>query len=231
MLSLVSHMTILSIIIFVMNVWNQSSWASVTNSGPHGDLSSKFVLTDQRLACLPIRTKYKHCKTICEHTFDSSPTDSSSSSLKWWSSKQEVETLCNYHVFLCVPIRRTSLRAFFACPSISNDHATVFARNFSLPGNFQLLQQKFVIRTFSFNVECIPNIRHQEMMLVLQDFMNFFHMRAIPSCRKWLQAIFVNYFKNNFASNTELQTNVTATYQFRKMWSASNYSCYRFSLW
>ena len=40
------------------------------------------LLTDQRMSNLPIRAKYKHVKTICEHTFDNSPTDPSSSFLK-----------------------------------------------------------------------------------------------------------------------------------------------------
>ena len=41
-------------------------------------------------------------ETICEHTFDSSPTDSSSSSLKWWSSKHGVATLKSWSVlFVC----------------------------------------------------------------------------------------------------------------------------------
>ena len=42
-------------------------------------------LTDHRMSGLPIRAKYKHIKTTCEHTFDNSPTVSNSSFLKWWS--------------------------------------------------------------------------------------------------------------------------------------------------
>ena len=37
--------------------------------------------TDHGMSGLPIRAKYKHLKTMCEHTFDNSPTDSSSSFL------------------------------------------------------------------------------------------------------------------------------------------------------
>ena len=56
----------------------------------------------------PIRAKYKHFKTIGEHTFHNSPTDSSSSFLKWWSSKQGPEiritalSLCS-PVLVCLP--------------------------------------------------------------------------------------------------------------------------------
>ena len=39
------------------------------------------------------RAKYKHFRTIWEQTFDSFPTDFNSSSLKWWSSMQGVDTL------------------------------------------------------------------------------------------------------------------------------------------
>ena len=39
------------------------------------------LFTDHKMSGLPIRAKYKHVKTIYEHTFDSSPTDSSCSFL------------------------------------------------------------------------------------------------------------------------------------------------------
>ena len=44
------------------------------------------ALTSQRMSSPPIRAKYKHFETICEHTFDNSPTVSKSSFLKLWSS-------------------------------------------------------------------------------------------------------------------------------------------------
>ena len=37
------------------------------------------LFTDHRMLSLPIRAKDKHFNTICEHAFDNSPTDSSSS--------------------------------------------------------------------------------------------------------------------------------------------------------
>ena len=58
------------------------------------------LFTDQRMSGLPIRAKYKHFKTICEHTFGNSQTDSSSSFLKRRSSKGGHETLFNCSVFL-----------------------------------------------------------------------------------------------------------------------------------
>ena len=41
----------------------------------------------------PIRAKYKHFRTIWEHTSDNSQTDFISSSLKWWSSMHGIDTL------------------------------------------------------------------------------------------------------------------------------------------
>ena len=55
------------------------------------DLASLF--TDHRISGLPIRAKYKYFRTIWEHTFDISPTDFKSFSLKWWSSMHGVDTL------------------------------------------------------------------------------------------------------------------------------------------
>ena len=55
------------------------------------DLASLF--TDHRISGLPICAKYKHFRTILEHTCDNSPTDVFSSSLKWWSSMHGVDTL------------------------------------------------------------------------------------------------------------------------------------------
>ena len=73
-----------------------------------------------RMSGLPIRAKYKHFKIICEHTCDSSPTDSSSSCLNWWSSKQRLETLKNCSTFLFAKSQHRSTH-FRACPSISQD--------------------------------------------------------------------------------------------------------------
>ena len=48
------------------------------------------LFTDDRISGRPIRAKYKQIKTICEHTFDKSPT-APNSSLKWWSSMHGAE--------------------------------------------------------------------------------------------------------------------------------------------
>ena len=42
------------------------------------------LFSDLQTSSLPMRAKYKHFRTICEQTFDISPTDPISSSLNWW---------------------------------------------------------------------------------------------------------------------------------------------------
>ena len=71
----------------------------------HFVIAGTILFTDQRMSGLPILAKYTHFGTICEHTFDNSPSDSSFSFLKWWSSKQGVETFNNSTVFLFVSSR------------------------------------------------------------------------------------------------------------------------------
>ena len=83
------------------------------------------LLTDHRMSSLPIRAKYKHFNTICEQTCDNSLTDSSSSCLNWWSSRQRLETLQNCSTFLFANSQYRSTH-FRACPYMSWDHAMVF---------------------------------------------------------------------------------------------------------
>ena len=58
-----------------------------------------------------------------------SPTVSSASFLKWWSSKQGLETLKSC-LSLFVPVHNIFQRTFFAWPSLSYDRATAFALRF-----------------------------------------------------------------------------------------------------
>ena len=67
-------MAILSVIIPVMNVRNQSGQAKA-KALVHFVTALANLFTDQRMSGLPIRAKYKHFKTILKHTFDNSPTD------------------------------------------------------------------------------------------------------------------------------------------------------------
>ena len=95
------------------------------------------LFTNQRCQVYQL-AKYKHVKTICEHNLDISPTAPSSSFFKLWSSKHGVETFYSYSTFWFASSQCLAMY-FFAWPSMSFDHATVFACGF-FPGIFQLLQ-------------------------------------------------------------------------------------------
>ena len=60
---------------YEMNLANRLSRACV-------DLLTdrESLFTDHKMSGLPVRARFKHLKTICAHTCDSSPADSSSSS-------------------------------------------------------------------------------------------------------------------------------------------------------
>ena len=74
--------------IFEINRFRRLSQALV-----HFVMDRASLFTDHRISGRPIRAKYKHFRTIWEHTCDNSPTDLNSSSLKWWSSMHGVDTL------------------------------------------------------------------------------------------------------------------------------------------
>ena len=107
--------------------WKRSNAPSVC----HKILSIWFfarasLFTDHKISGLPIRSKYKHFRTIWAHTFDNSPIDFVSSSLKWWSSMHGVATLNNCWVVLFASSQYLSTH-FFAWPSISQDHEEMSA--------------------------------------------------------------------------------------------------------
>ena len=47
----------------------------------HFVMERAILFIDHKISGRPILAKYKHFRTICEHTFDNSPTDPNSSSL------------------------------------------------------------------------------------------------------------------------------------------------------
>ena len=100
------------------------------------DLANLFP--DHRMSGFPIRAKYKHFRTIWEHTCDNSPTDYVSSSLKWWSSMHGVNTLksCWVVLFANSQYRTTHVLAW---PSISLGHEE--KRKFPEYGNFSVLKR------------------------------------------------------------------------------------------
>ena len=119
----ISHMTILFVFTRVMNVWNQSIQAFVTNLGPFV-MERASLFTDHKISSRPILAKDKHFRTIWEHTCDNSPTDFISSSLKCWSSMHGVDTLLSCCVVLFANSQYRSTH-FFAWPTMSWDHEEI----------------------------------------------------------------------------------------------------------
>ena len=69
---------------------NSGSYAVFTEQG---SLIVQVCSLDHKISGRPILARYKHFRTIWEHTGDNSTTDFISSSLKWWSLMHGVDTL------------------------------------------------------------------------------------------------------------------------------------------
>ena len=133
MLCRVTHMTILPVVFCVMNVGNHACQPSVTRSCPYGDCASKFVYCPQDVWSTnssQVQAFQDDLRTYIGQLI-------LQLFLKLWSSKQDVETVCGCSVFLFASSQCLSTH-FWACPSMSQDHATDFAWGFSLPGNFSV---------------------------------------------------------------------------------------------
>ena len=90
LLCCVSHTTVLSVFTCVMNVWDQTHQAFVTRFCPFCNWTGEFIRRPQN-----VRSPSTSQIQIFEEQFmnilvDSSPTDSFSSSLNWWSSMHGV---------------------------------------------------------------------------------------------------------------------------------------------
>ena len=110
------------------------------------DLASLF--TDHKMSSRPILAKYKHFKTICEQTSDNSPTDSNSSFRT--TRMRHFVKLLNFLVFHFT----VSLNAFFGRAHQCRRTTLPFVREVSaIQVIFLFLQEKYVTRTFSDNVQ------------------------------------------------------------------------------
>ena len=156
-----THMTILLIVTWMVNLWNQSCQSFVTCSSPFSDCSCKFV--DR--PCNVWSSKFvPNASTLRRSACDNSPTDSSSSCLNWWSSKQGLETWQNCSTFLFANSQYRSTH-FRACPSMSQDHATVFAWGFSHPGNFpvapaEIRDSNIFVYSLLLSIHILANLSH-----------------------------------------------------------------------
>ena len=84
----------------------------------HYVIARASLITDHKISSLPMRAENRHFRTICEQTFDNSPTDPISASLNWWSARHRVATLKSCWVVLFASSQYRSTH-FFAWRSIS----------------------------------------------------------------------------------------------------------------
>ena len=112
----VSRMAMLLKFTCVMNVRNHSSQAFVTSSGPFGDCSCKFVYRPKNVKSIN-SCKIQASQDTLRANFGFSPTVSSTSFLKFWSSKQKIETLYNCCLFSS-SVHNIFQRTFIICCSI-----------------------------------------------------------------------------------------------------------------
>ena len=138
----------------------------------HFVMDRASLFTDHRISGRPFRAKYKHFRRIWEHTFDKSPADFNSSSLKWWSSMHGVvESSCS-PTHNIVP--HTSLHDQ-PCHKTMKKYKDFEGMVISL-----ISPQKFAIRTWFCNcqqylclfhivLECSPSIHDPGKMLVLPN--------------------------------------------------------------
>ena len=147
----VSHVTILSEIVCVMNVRNQLCQASVTCLSPFCEWSRKLVDRPQG-----VRSS-KSCqvfKTICEQTSDNSPIDSSSSCLNWWYHPNKGLTFCcKVAPLSCFPVHSIAQRIFEHVLPCRTTTLLFLFEIFPIRAIFRLLQQKYAIQTSSHTVQ------------------------------------------------------------------------------
>ena len=132
LLCCVSHITILPVITCMMNVRDQTRQAFVTRFCPFCcDRTSKIVHRPQNISS-PIRAKYRHFRTICEHTFDA---------LRLWmivgSFYLQIRSIFPHISLRDLPCHRT-LKKYADFPSMAI---------------FQLLLRKFWIQTWFCNCQ------------------------------------------------------------------------------
>ena len=181
MLSSVAHMTILSA--FMCDECTKSILPIVCRM-PESILWSDSQVCWPSTECLVFQVvpcTNKYFNTICERTCDNSPTDSNSSCLTWWSSRERLETLfhCSTFLFASSQYRWTHFRA---CPSMSYEHATVFSWGFSHNSNFSVAPAEICdsnIFVYSSRIISFTWTRNDVGSSRSTCFSNFFHMEAI----------------------------------------------------
>ena len=196
-----SHMTILSVIICVECV--KSDELSVCQALVHFvNLRAKFVHWPKNVG-LPIRARYKHFKTICDHIFDSWRQflllEMMIIQAKSWNFVQLLSFLCASSQYLPT--------CFCAWPSVSEDHATVFAWDFPTLEtflscssrntwfeHFSVFIDNMKFHSVCIHVEYIQNIHRKDMMSVISDV----PISSISSTHNWGVAFFHAFLSSTY---------------------------------
>ena len=139
MLGRITHMTMLSVVICVMSVWNQTSQAFVTCSCPKSDWLSKFVDRPQNVWSSNL-CHVQACQDNLWANLWQFSTDSSSSCLNAWIDDRPNKDakLCIVAPFFLFANSQYRSTYFRTCHSMSWDHDEVFAQGLSHPGNFSV---------------------------------------------------------------------------------------------
>ena len=145
----ITHMTILSVFTCVMIIWIEvNRFRRLSQALVHLVIDRASLFTDQRISGLPVRPKYTECKTIWEHTCDTSPTDFISSCLKWWSSVQGVDILKSCSVVL---VLTHNIAPHISSHDLASHRTMKKYENSRSMEAFQFTPLKFAIRTFLCN--------------------------------------------------------------------------------
>ena len=173
------------------------------------------LLTDQKMSGLPILTEYTQFNIIREQTSASSPTDSTSSCLNWWSSRQGLDFVQLLHLIVCqfAVSLGTFLRVSFHVMRPSdrlrvNDHAIVFPWDFSQPGDLSVALAEirdsniFLYSSLIFSFDLHSHWVRKKYTWSRNDvgspwstsFINFFHTRLkfgfLPGLRIRIDLVF-----------------------------------------
>ena len=141
------------------------------------------LFTEHKISGLPMRTKYKHFGTICEQTFDNSPTDPISSS--WWSSRHGVATLKSSWVVLFAGSQYRSTH-FFATFHIVRPWGNVCAK-------FLRVKQLFTSSSRDFGFNHI-SIIVQNIFACLTFSLSAIPINMVKEWCRFSQIVFHEYF-------------------------------------
>ena len=136
----VSHLTILLIFTWTMNVRDQTRPTLLNRLSIVWKHTQPYLLTDDKISNLSMKPDADISEHSFKQTVDNSPTDSFSSSLHWWSSMLGVATsdTCWVVLFTNSQSSRISLHAWPSMPWVHEEKVSASSFHESLVGGFSL---------------------------------------------------------------------------------------------